>query len=198
MLAPYLWVRTLTKGKDDLPLDAVLPRGSAATSRPTALCEISRSIEAAEAGSEQHNLAQAWLNEEDAAGSPEVINPLRILVVEDDALIATLLAETLEMMGHEVCAIASTEKGAVTAAGLHRPDLLLVDSQLAQGSGFSAVEQIVLNGFVPHIFMSGDVLNPERLDPRAIALQKPFQDEDLARAIQRAFAESQATNGRLR
>jgi two-component system, response regulator PdtaR len=39
---------------------------------------------------------------------------LRILVVEDDALIAMLLAELLAGLGHNVCATAATEAHAVT------------------------------------------------------------------------------------
>lgn len=123
-------------------------------------------------------------------GAPKLIDPLWILVVEDDPLIATLLAETLEVMGHEVCAIAATETAAVAAAALHRPNLLLVDCQLAEGSGISAVERILPKGFVPHIVMSGEVLALDRLDVRAVTLRKPFQDDDLARAIQQAFRQA--------
>ena len=38
---------------------------------------------------------------------------LQILVVEDDSLIAMLLAETLAEMGHGVCGVEATERGAV-------------------------------------------------------------------------------------
>jgi DNA-binding response OmpR family regulator len=41
---------------------------------------------------------------------------LRILLVEDDSMIGMFLGMTLEQMGHEVCAIESTEAGAVAAA----------------------------------------------------------------------------------
>jgi CheY-like chemotaxis protein len=125
-----------------------------------------------------------------APGSTTAPAPLRILVVEDDAMIASLIADTLEAMGHEVCAIASTEASAVAAAVLHRPDLLLVDAHLGVGSGLAAVKTILLNGPVRHIFMTGDTLIGARLDPQAIALHKPFQDHDLARAIQLAFADA--------
>ena len=46
---------------------------------------------------------------------------LRILVVEDDALIGMLLAEVLVGMGHEVCAIEANEADAVAAAARCRP-----------------------------------------------------------------------------
>ena len=41
---------------------------------------------------------------------------LRVLVVEDDAMIAMLLADMFAGMGHDVCAIEATEAGAVAAA----------------------------------------------------------------------------------
>jgi len=41
---------------------------------------------------------------------------LRVLVVEDNAIIGMLLAEVLAGMGHDVCAIEATEADAVTAA----------------------------------------------------------------------------------
>jgi CheY-like chemotaxis protein len=53
---------------------------------------------------------------------------LRILVVEDDAMIAMLLADMFAAMGHDVCAIERTEAGAVAAATLCKPDLMIVDA----------------------------------------------------------------------
>jgi CheY-like chemotaxis protein len=44
------------------------------------------------------------------------MQPLRVLLVEDDALIGVLLARLLRGMGHEVCDTAATEAAAVTAA----------------------------------------------------------------------------------
>jgi CheY-like chemotaxis protein len=112
---------------------------------------------------------------------------LRVLVVEDNAIIGMLLAEVLAGMGHDVCAIEATESDAVTAAVRCRPDLMIVDVQLGDGSGVSAVEKILLIGFVPHLFVSGDTLGVRTLRPGAVVIQKPFRESDLARAIQRAL-----------
>ena len=71
---------------------------------------------------------------------------LRVLVAEDDALIALLLAELLAGMGHEVCATAATEREAVIAAAHYKPDLMIVDAGLGRGSGVSAVEEILRAG----------------------------------------------------
>jgi CheY-like chemotaxis protein len=118
--------------------------------------------------------------------------PLRILIVEDNAMIANLIGDTLEAMGHEICAIVSTEDEAVSAAALQAPDLLLVDANLQVGGGVAAVRRILLDGPLPHIFMTGDTFLGNRLDADAIILHKPFQDHDLARAIKRAMTQDRA------
>ena len=112
---------------------------------------------------------------------------LRVLVVEDNAIIGMLLAEVLAGMGHDVCAIEATESDAVTAAVRCKPELMIVDVQLGDGSGVSAVEKILLIGFVPHVFVSGDTLGVRALRPGAVVIQKPFRESDLTRAIQCAL-----------
>jgi CheY-like chemotaxis protein len=111
----------------------------------------------------------------------------RVLVVEDDAVIAVLLSEVLAGMGHDVCAIEATEADAVAAAGRCRPDLMIVDARLGEGSGVAAVEEILRSGFVPHVFVSGDALSVRALRPGALVIQKPYREADLARAIQCAL-----------
>jgi DNA-binding response OmpR family regulator len=71
---------------------------------------------------------------------------LRVLVVEDDALIAMLLGEMFPSMGHDVCATAATEAEAVSAATRYHPDLMIVDAGLGRGSGVSAMEEILRAG----------------------------------------------------
>ncbi|MFG1462516.1 response regulator [Xanthobacter sp. DSM 24535] len=111
------------------------------------------------------------------------MNALRILIIEDDAVIGMHLAELLEDMGHDVYAIEATESDAVIAASLSKPDLMIVDAMLQQGSGISAVEAICRSGHVPHIFISGDVLSIKTIIPSAVVVQKPFREQDIVRAI---------------
>jgi two-component system, response regulator PdtaR len=112
---------------------------------------------------------------------------LRVLVVEDDALIAGLLSELLAGMGHDVCATAATEAHAVAAATRHRPDLLIVDAALARGSGVSAVEEILRAGPVAHLFVSGDPGTVQALRPNAVVIRKPFRERELLSAIESAI-----------
>jgi two-component system, response regulator PdtaR len=112
---------------------------------------------------------------------------LQILVVEDDSLVAMLLVETLAEMGHDVCAVEATEAGAVRAALRCRPDLIIVDAQLRQGNGVSAIDEILRSGFVPHLFITGDTKKVLAQRSDAVALEKPFREPELAQAIERAI-----------
>jgi CheY-like chemotaxis protein len=115
------------------------------------------------------------------------MNGLRVLVMEDEAIIAMLFGDVLEGMGHHVCAIATTESDAVAAAARCRPDLMIVDAHLGKGSGLAAVAKILRWGFIPHVFVSGDSARALSLKPDAVAIQKPFLETDLVRAIARAL-----------
>ncbi len=112
---------------------------------------------------------------------------LRVLVVEDDALIGMLLAEMLAGMGHNVCGIEATEEDAVSAAARHRPDLMIVDVRLGDGSGVDAVAEIHRSRPVPHVFVSGNIANVKALRPGAVIIQKPYRESDLARVIRRVL-----------
>lgn len=112
----------------------------------------------------------------------------RILIVEDEVIIGALLCELLAEMGYDVCGIETTEAGAIAAAGLCRPDLMIVDVWLDDdGNGVSAITEILRTGTMPHIFVSGDVARAQILGPDVAVMQKPFREQDLAHAINRAL-----------
>ena len=115
-----------------------------------------------------------------------MMNPLRILVVEDDPMIGPLLAEILEDLGHFVCAVEVDAAKAVAAAARLHPDLMIVDVGLGEVSGVAAVKAILKEGFVPHVFVTGDLVRNLSLGPDAVLLQKPYRDSDIVAAIARA------------
>lgn len=115
---------------------------------------------------------------------------LRILIVEDDAIIALLLAETVEGLGHNVCAIADTEFEAVAKAASCQPDLMIVDAGLIEGDGVSAMNTILKTRFVRHLFVTANARQVHQLRPDAVILQKPFFVPELIHAIERALAVS--------
>ncbi len=116
----------------------------------------------------------------------------RVLVVEDDAIIGLLLAETVENLGHSVCAIAATQADAVAQAMAHQPDLMIVDAGLGHGNGVAAVDAILQTRYVPHLFVTGDGRKVRALHPDAIILEKPFFVPELVQAIEQALAVSKA------
>jgi CheY-like chemotaxis protein len=120
----------------------------------------------------------------------QLMKALRVLVIEDDALIAILLAELLASMGHDVCATAATAAEAVNAATRYDPDLMIVDAGLGRGSGVSAVEEILRAGPLAHVFVTGDAEGVRVRKPDAVIVRKPFREAALARAIDAALTAS--------
>ena len=118
--------------------------------------------------------------------------PLRVLVREDDALLGFMLGEVLEELGYDVLAIAATHADAAAVARKARPDLMIVDVHLRSSSGIGAVAEICATGFVPHVFVTGDIGDANVQCPGSIAIQKPFAEADLVRAIAKALAATQA------
>jgi CheY-like chemotaxis protein len=116
---------------------------------------------------------------------------LRVLVAEDNAIIGLLLAEMLEEMGYDVCGVEQTEDEAVAAAAKYKPDLMIVDARLGDGSGVAAIRTILQAGPMPHLFISGALVEAD--EPDAVILQKPFHEYQLAQAIDRVIAATGAT-----
>jgi CheY-like chemotaxis protein len=108
---------------------------------------------------------------------------LRVVIVEDDGLIALDLAELLIGMGHDVCAIAGTEAAAEAAAAQHRPDLMIVDGALRGGSGVAAMRRILGKGDIAHFYITGNHWAVREQAPGAIVVTKPFTLRDLERSI---------------
>ncbi|MBW8270533.1 response regulator [Caldovatus aquaticus] len=118
---------------------------------------------------------------------------MRIMVVEDEALLAMHLEDLLASLGHESCGAAATGVAALAIAERERPDLALMDLALAGGDDGREVARLLRDLFgVRCVFVTG---NPDLLDTaegRAAAplgvVGKPFRDEDIAEAIARAEA----------
>ena len=83
---------------------------------------------------------------------------MRVLIVEDDAIIAMHLAMLVAELGHEVCATAATAAAAIALAAVHKPDVVLMDIRLAQGSsGIDAARELYAQQALRCIFLSGNL-----------------------------------------
>jgi CheY-like chemotaxis protein len=116
------------------------------------------------------------------------MGPLRILVVEDDAMIAMLFEELLRTMGHQVCASVASEGAAIIAARALAPDLMIVDERLSPGSGITAMHIILTTGHIPHVYVPTDETRVREAFPHAVIVCKPFRESDLVTGMGLALA----------
>ena len=112
---------------------------------------------------------------------------LRILIVEDEPLFAETLKHLVELNPlYSVTALVEDRIGALAAVAERRPDLALVDLQLAHGStGFSVAAKLNELG-IPCLFTSGKAPSFPMTDLALGCLVKPFSEEDLVRALKTA------------
>jgi len=120
----------------------------------------------------------------------------RVLIIEDEPLIAMDLEQIVRDMGHEVTGVAVTRDEAVALAMEDRPGLVLADIQLADdSSGIDAVKDILAEFSVPVIFITAfpeRLLTGERPEPTFL-ITKPFQRSTVKTAISQALFFDQAT-----
>jgi signal transduction histidine kinase len=126
----------------------------------------------------------------------------RVLVVEDESIVALDLQSLLTRLGYEVCGREATGEAAVTRARQEEPDLILMDIRLAgEMDGISSAEAIRRELDVPVIFLTAyaDRQTVERAkssDAYAYLL-KPFQEREIEIAIDMAIYKHE-TQKRLR
>lgn len=68
---------------------------------------------------------------------------MRILIVDDDSLVALSLKTILEAKGLEICALGNSGEQAVTLYKQHKPDILLMDIRMENMTGLEAAEKIL-------------------------------------------------------
>jgi two-component system, response regulator PdtaR len=118
---------------------------------------------------------------------------MRVLIAEDDPLIALGLAERLRALGHEAIGPAADGEQAVELARESPPDLYLFDVEMPYLDGIQAAEQLAAEGLRrPVVVVTG--VEDESLIERAIAsgvsayLTKPIDTRELQAAIALAAA----------
>lgn len=112
-----------------------------------------------------------------------------ILIVEDDAIIAFDLAETVRGMGHTVCGNATTMEQALALAAEHAPTLALMDIRLAEGdNGIEVARELRRQRFLPVIFVTAfpDEVTKRGVEHLGPVIPKPFNREQIEQAITRA------------
>jgi len=114
----------------------------------------------------------------------------RVLIIEDEPLIMMDLKSLMEGLGHEVTGTAQTHEDAVKVAETARPQIILADIQLADGSsGIDAVNEILQHYEVPVLFITAfpeRLLTGERPEPTYL-IPKPFKPEMVKALVSQAL-----------
>lgn len=118
---------------------------------------------------------------------------MRVLVAEDDPLIALGLCERLRALGHEPIGPAGDGDEAVGLARQSRPELYLFDIEMPNVDGLEAAKQLAAGGLRRPVVVVTGVDDPGLIE-RAIAsgvsayLTKPVDSRELEAALQLAAA----------
>jgi CheY-like chemotaxis protein len=124
--------------------------------------------------------------------SPERSKPVSILIVEDEALVASYIVEVLGESGFRVAGIAASATEALSLAAEARPSLALVDIRLTGPiDGIELACQLRQRFAVPAIFLTG-LIDTETTERARAAqplgfLAKPFLPSQVFNIIQRAL-----------
>jgi DNA-binding response OmpR family regulator len=116
---------------------------------------------------------------------------LRVLVVEDEMLIAMLLEDILQELGCKIIGPVGQVAKAVPLANMEPLDAAILDVNVAGEEVFPVAFELARRA-IPFVFVSGygtDRLPKEWCD-RPI-LQKPFRSEELEHSLSMAFASAQ-------
>lgn len=120
--------------------------------------------------------------------------PIKVLIVEDDLVIANDLQDKLESAGHEVVAIARTCQQALAAVRRDAPDVAILDIHLEDSTadGISTVTEILKYQTFPFIYLTGHsepdtIQRAKKTKPYAYLL-KPYKARELVLQVELAHS----------
>ena len=125
--------------------------------------------------------------------------PLRVLIIEDDLLMATDMEESLIRSGYVICGKAADYEGAIKLMRQHLPDIVLVDITLGgPADGVTTVKELMRIKWVPVIYITGssekETFNRAKSTFPAAFLHKPFRIRELSMQIDLAMHNFYAGN----
>lgn len=118
---------------------------------------------------------------------------IRILIVEDEFIIAEDLKLQLEKLGYAVTGIAKSYEKAMQLVEEEEPDLMLIDIKLkGEKDGIDLAANVMDHYDFPYIFLTSHsdtrtVERAKKVHPNGYLI-KPFEREDLYTSIEIAFA----------
>lgn len=114
----------------------------------------------------------------------------RVLIIEDEPMIAMNTADIVEGMGCAVVGVAPTMAQATALAATEQPDLILADVRLRDGSsGIDAVQVMQAEADTPVVFITAfpDAVSRATADSGLIVIEKPFTERQVEEAVRRAI-----------
>lgn len=116
------------------------------------------------------------------------MTPKKVLIVEDEMIIAMLIERMVINLGHEVIAKVSKGEEAIDVALEQEPDLILMDIRLkGEINGVEAMCRIQKKRSVPVIYISGnsDLVHKKKIENTEYVdfLSKPITESDLSRSF---------------
>jgi CheY-like chemotaxis protein len=123
---------------------------------------------------------------------PTQASKARILLVEDEAIVARDIQSQLAELRYEVCGRAARGEEAIELSGTHRPDLVLMDIQLAgEMDGVTAAHTIRERFDIPVVFLTAfaadDILARAKLAEPYGYILKPFSERELSTVLEMAL-----------
>jgi len=120
------------------------------------------------------------------------MSKINILVVEDEAIVAKDIQQSLRKSGYNVVDTVSSGEAAIKAVEEHKPDLIMLDIMLkGEMSGVDTSEYIKKNHNIPVIFLTA-YADQSTLDRAKVTepygyIIKPFKEIDLHTTIEMAL-----------
>jgi DNA-binding NtrC family response regulator len=114
----------------------------------------------------------------------------RVVIIEDEGMVAMLLEDMLTELGHEVVAIVGKMDRAAQLISETSADVVVLDVNLNGEQTYPLASALASRG-IPFVFSTG--YGSAGLKKEWIgrpALQKPFRAQDLERAMRQAFGNS--------
>jgi len=121
---------------------------------------------------------------------------MRVLIVEDEFIIAELLEAVVQDFGYETLGPASTVEQALAYAP--RADIALVDLGLSDGNSGQLLARRLIDRFgIDVIFVTGDPSPVQQgFDGALAVVRKPFRDEEITDALSKALDKRGRAGGR--
>ena len=120
------------------------------------------------------------------------MSKVKVLVVEDERIVAKDIQNTLRNLGYEVPAIASTGEDAIKMSGELQPDIILMDIVLkGEIDGIDAASQIKAKFKIPIIYITAyedeETLDRAKITEPLAYILKPFEERDLHTTLEMAL-----------